>query len=74
MNEKQLNDLYKAASNPDIIQGVFARLFGAFEGELSGEHSGCAKWAIEKVQQALDRENAASQKFVPGGQPDSKGA
>ena len=57
MNEKQRNELYKAASNPAIVRDVFARLFGALEGELYGEHSGCAKWAMDRVQWALDREN-----------------
>jgi hypothetical protein len=71
MTQHELDALYTAAQHPDVVRGVFARLFGALEGELSGDNAASAKWAMEHIQHALDRENGQSgkvviQKRIPG--------
>jgi len=58
MTQHELDALYTAAQHPDVVRGVFARLFGALEGELSGEHAASAHLALEHIQHALDRETA----------------
>jgi len=64
MTQHELDALYTAAQHPDVVRGVFARLFGALEGELSGDNAASAHLALEHIQHALDRENGQSGKLV----------